>query len=212
MNDSNSDPNHEAILSRIASSSGRFSSATGASLDGEAILIRYFSRDYRIATPEFTFSPRDISPYEQSLVLHYLAGNDTGGDSGAKSGAASTGSVPAADYSTFQSLPSGMFYYGPFRRRTVDRLLPVFGVAPDIFKASCRALGGREASIGDISFRFEGFPKIEVIFSLYFGDDEFPPEMKILFPNCITTHLTLEDVAVLAGIITSNLLRSAPSS
>jgi hypothetical protein len=112
-------------------------------------------------------------------------------------------------YATFQSLPNGMFYYGPFRKRSINRMLPVFGNDPELLTNAARTLGAVETEYGDVGYRYEVLPKIAVIVALHLGDEEFPPELNMLFPRTVTDYLTLEDIAVLGGLLASKLLRSA---
>ena len=44
---------------------------------------------------------------------------------------------------------------------------------------------------------------------LHAGDEEFPAEANILFDDAIINFLTLEDVAVLAGLIATRLAKSS---
>lgn len=194
MTDPNDSAAYQDIAYRVRTDPSRFSSRTGAEVEEGAIRVRYFGSLYRIDPESQAWDPPDLSDYERRLVLHYLAGG---------------GSVELTDqHTTFQSLPNGMFYYGPFRRRSVDRLIPVFGEKPDLFRDSLRRVGAAETTDGDVGARFQVLPHIDVVVVLHAGDDEFPPEMKMLLPRHITGFLPLEDVAVLAGLVASRLIRS----
>ena len=192
------------ISEGFASDPVAFSHRTGCiSLDDLEFTLNYFGSNHTVRIPECIFDP-PISEYERVYVLHYLGG--TGEEY-----PVSTRSPEAAKYLSFQSLPNGMFYYGPFRRRTVDRLLPVFGEDPDLFMRCAEVLGAGPLAEGDAAAIFRAFPKIEVRLLLNYGDDEFPPEMNMLFPDYIGEYFTLEDVAVLGSVVASRMIKVAKS-
>ena len=190
------------ITERYASDPGAFSDQTGCIPQNDSeFTLTYFGTSHTVGTPDCYLDP-PISDYERILVLHYLRGTAEGYHK-------TINSPETAKYVSFQSLPNGMFYYGPFRRRTVDRLLPIFGENLDLFRRSAVTLGAIPHVEGDAAANFRAFDKIEVRVLLNYGDDEFPPEMNILFPDYISDYFTLEDVAVLGGIVASRLIKTA---
>jgi hypothetical protein len=52
------------------------------------------------------------------------------------------------------------------------------------------------------------FPRIDVIVIIHKGDEEFPPEVNLLFSENINNFLPLEDVSILGGIIAGYLKKS----
>ncbi len=186
---------YEEIARRIRTDAAGTAHRTGCNVTDDAVRIRYFGVDYLISPASREWDPPGLSEYERRLVLHYLTGDEP--------------VVFDARYATFESLPNGMFYYGPFRKRSVERLLPLFGEKPDLFRRALAAAGAEPTEDGDVGARFHAFPRVDVVFALYVGDEEFPPEMKVLFPRHVASLLSLEDLAVLAGIITGRLLRAA---
>ena len=186
-----------------------FSAHTQIPFSENRVEVVYFGAAFRISLESMRFEPDSISDYEKLFVLHYLTGVVTDFNKISRDGETRQPTSARIEYATFQSLPSGMFYYGPFRKRSIDRLLPVFGSDPDLLRKAATLLGGIKAEYGEVGYRFSVLPKISVVIALHVGDDEFPPEIKLLFPRNVTTYLTLEDVAVLGGLIAGKLLRAA---
>jgi hypothetical protein len=141
-----------------------------------------------------SFSPDSISFAEKILLLHYLT---TKGDKETK-----------GEYVTFKNLPGASFYNSTYRKRSIERILRAFGAAPkSLLDVSC-VLAGQPAELGDVSVRFQVFPKIEATIVLHEGDDEFPPEAQIVFRDEVVNLLPLEDIAVLSGILASRLIKA----
>jgi hypothetical protein len=67
-----------------------------------------------------------------------------------------------------------------------------------LFKRSCEQLGGTIINQADAAIVFNITPKIPVAVLYWEGDEDFPPEAKILFDKSITHHLTLDIIFSLA--------------
>jgi hypothetical protein len=153
--------------------------------------VLYFNSEYRIHLPDVSFQPEILSMMERILVLHYLTEK---ADHPAK-----------GEYVAFKNLPGASFYSTPYRKRSLQQIIRVFGETPDDLLTVSRILGATPAEFGDISVRLQVFPKIETIVVLYRGDEEFPPEAEILYRDDVINYLSLEDITVLSGIIASRL-------
>lgn len=66
------------------------------------------------------------------------------------------------------------------------------------FRKSCEELDGGPLSMADAAYIFRITPRIPVAVLYWDGDDEFPPESKILFDRSITMHLALDIIFALA--------------
>jgi len=66
------------------------------------------------------------------------------------------------------------------------------------FKDICEQLSGIWLDMADAAYYFEITPRIPVAVLFWNGDDEFPPESKILFDKTITEHLTPDIIFCLA--------------
>lgn len=97
-----------------------------------------------------------------------------------------------------KDIPGGVtFFRGPHEIPT--RLISKrFGNDTSEFKKKCARLHGIPLDMADAAFRFEITPRIPVAVLFWQGDDDFPPEAKLLYDKTITTHLTPDIVFALA--------------
>ena len=66
------------------------------------------------------------------------------------------------------------------------------------FKAKCIQLGGIEIDLADAAYSFDIVPDIPIAVLYWEGDDDFPPEAKILYDRSIIELLSLDIVFSLA--------------
>jgi len=152
-------------------------------------------RGVRISLPEGFFESESEKPppWEQVLLLHYLI--------------TARGAQPTGRMITFKQVPGGAFYYPAFVRRTTQLILKIYGVRLEKWLESADRLGWGRASYGDAAVEVEALPRVRVIFVLWRGDDEFPPEGNVLFDENITQYLPVEDIAVLCNMIAVKMVR-----
>ncbi|MBO8167557.1 MAG: DUF3786 domain-containing protein [Thermoanaerobacteraceae bacterium] len=159
------------------------------------VTVRYFGKDIRITYPQAEFDTEELSLVEKILVLHYLTG--------------SLGHPLAGEFISFKELPGGEIYNTPFYNRAVRPFLAAFGVRPKLFALAARQLGGKEQTLGDVSYTFFAFPKVPVTIVMWEGDDEFPPSANILFDKSASDYLPTEDYAILASLTVAKLKTAA---
>ncbi len=172
------------------------------------LLVPYLGGECEVSLPDVRFDPDELPLMEKILILHYLTG--TGAPEGS---AGSPEEAPAREYVSYKNLPGAAFYYQPYRKRGTARILKAFGDRPrDVVEASS-VLGGVEHDMGDVSVLLRVFPRIDAVLVLYRGDEEFPPEAEILYRYDVARYLSLEDVAVVSGILAGRLIkrRAVPS-
>jgi hypothetical protein len=170
---------------------------SGAVLNGRTIRVSFFGSRVEILIPEngnVEFQPSEVPLAERILILHYLLGRES---------RPTRGSMVA-----FKNLPGASFYDQTYQKRGPQRIARRFGQNVAEFRKACRSLNWQEAELGDASFQFDILPKIRGLLVLHAGDEEFPPEVNILFNDEIGNFLPLEDVAVLAGLIATRLSKS----
>ncbi|HNS49631.1 MAG TPA: DUF3786 domain-containing protein [Anaerolineae bacterium] len=131
----------------------------------------------------------------QLLLLHYLLTAD--------------GTPMADQWVAFRALRGGMGYEAAFRQRADLRLAKRFGSSREAFELAAQALGGERLTFGDASFGFRVMPSLWLAVVLHLEDDEFPAEASVLFDGAANHYLATEDLAVLGGLLTSRLIRSA---
>jgi len=168
--------------------------------------IRFLNRDILITWPELEFSYKgtdeEIPIQQQILILHYLNG-----------AVSSKGPAAKGAWLSFQEVPDGMFYMGPFMKRAKDPLLGTFGDRPELMvELASKAYDATPLDYGDFSVKVTALPLAPLALVLWKGDDEFPPEGNILFDRNISKILSAEDMAWLAGMVVYPLIGMARSA
>ncbi len=164
----------------------------------KALLLPFLGESLLVTHPDITIRHRErdeeVPMWEKILVLHYLV--------------RANGARPRSDQVTFKQLEGGLGYYPAFQRRSITPLLEAFGNDMDRLMKTGLAAGGIQSSLGDHALLFKAFPKIEVTFIFWKGDDEFPPSGSVVFDSSISNYLSTEDVAVLCNMIAVRILKT----
>jgi len=160
--------------------------------------IRLLNRMFEVSWPDLRVheagSSVEPSYVVQLLLLHYLITSD--------------GISLRGEWVSFRDLPDGRVYYPAFRAGSEERLLQRFGGDVDGLHRAAEALGGRPADMADYAFVFQVLPRLPVAVLLWEGDEEFPPEVRILFDSSAANYLPTEDLAVIARYLCGCLLRA----
>ena len=72
---------------------------------------------------------------------------------------------------------------------------------PEGFRRACRALGGRELAMGDICYAIELFDGLEIAVQLWFGDEEFPASLRLLWDENALMYLKYETMYFVKGML-----------
>ncbi len=131
------------------------------------------------------------------LLLHYLSH--------------STGTTLSQNWISYKDLPGGSLYLEPFKKRAVIPFVKKFGGSPDDFVLAAEKLGGEKAKHGDISYIIPALPRVPLLYILWQGNEEFPPNATVLFDDCAHSYLHTEDYAILAGMTVGALLAAIKS-
>ena len=62
-------------------------------------------------------------------------------------------------------------------------------------------MGGEGGTHGDASAVIRPFPRVPMTLIVWTGDDELPPNAKVLFDDTAEEYLTTEDIAVLGDVV-----------
>nr|NJM04451.1 DUF3786 domain-containing protein [Desulfobacula sp.] len=89
------------------------------------------------------------------------------------------------------------FFRGPHTLPT-DWISSRFENDMAAFGQACEKLGGLPLALGDAAFSFRITPTVPVAVVYWQGDEEFPPETKLLFDRTLDRHLPLDIVFALA--------------
>ena len=163
------------------------------------IIFPFLGRKVAVTFPEGKvgyFEGKDtLYLQEQGLIMHYLLG---------------VKDIPCTGkLITFREIPSGEFYYQPFLKRVQAPLLTNFGSDQELLRRTGAKLGGKDATLGDVSMCFCPLPKITITLILWKGDAEFPPDGTVLFDSSIKSFLPAEDIVFLAGSLVYKLIALA---
>ena len=162
--------------------------------------LRVFGKDLRLDWHELELSASapdgsgrlPASQTDRILLFHYLA---------------SQGPTRAGgDLISFRDLTGGIFYWEPFRSRTVAPLAKRFG---DDHAGLRKALGKydwEEVAAGDFGARVHGFGNLWLTLVCYRSEDGLPAEINALFDPCLKKVFQAEDAAVFASRICIGLL------
>ena len=97
-----------------------------------------------------------------------------------------------------KDLPGGpTFFRGPHKIPTYlisDR----YGNRIEAFRRRCEQLHGIAVNMADAAYHFSIAPHIPVAVLYWIGDEEFPPEAKILYDRTIARHLSLDIIFALS--------------
>jgi hypothetical protein len=162
---------------------------------GETATVYYLNQPYLVTLPEAKVMPidgTDLPLREQILILHYLA--------------LAKGAAAANSLITFRDLPGGIVYYPTFSKRTMEPLMRCFGREPELLVKTSERLGAHQIDMGDTTVVINAFRHVPIAMVLWHGDEEFPPQLNLLFDASITDYLETEDVTVLCEIITWKLV------
>ncbi|HOT45853.1 MAG TPA: DUF3786 domain-containing protein [Spirochaetota bacterium] len=165
---------------------------------GKALILPFLGEEIQISHPEISVSysgKKDEVPlWVKILTLHYLV----------RAG----GTAQLGEDITFKQLEGGLGYYPAFERRCITPLLDAFGNDMERYMRTGTAAGGVPSPIGEHALAFGAFPRVEVTFILWKGDDEFPPAGSVVFDSSISDYLSTEDVAVLCNMIAVRILKT----
>lgn len=99
------------------------------------------------------------------------------------------------------------FFTGPHELK-LDKLIQRFGRNLDGFRRSAEVLDGMPLDMADASFRLLPFPRVPIYYLLWEGDDEFKPEVRLLFDRSIEEILQADAIWALANRVTQALVET----
>ncbi len=104
------------------------------------------------------------------------------------------------------SLP-GVYVGGGSLSMDMPRLAMTIDQTPEKFQAACLELGGLPENLGDMGFRLEIFPDLPMCLKFYFGDEEFPPQLTLLWDRNMLRFVRYETVYYIADCLQARLLQ-----
>lgn len=162
-----------------------------------SVLLSCFGHPMRISLPDCSFDTSACVDHFtlKVLALRYLAKADD--------------SPITGEWVAYRDLPGGMFYAATIPPTVEEPLAEVLGAERWALSDAAPSLNGRELEYGDESFAFYAYPRVPLLVVLHWGDDEFPPAVRLLFDRCVSHYLNTDDCKVLATQTASMLIRLA---
>jgi hypothetical protein len=107
----------------------------------------------------------------------------------------------------FKDLPGGYAYERAFLQRVVNPIAQAFGEKPQELLEAAMLLKGKQLALGDISVEIPALEGIPIVYIVW-GKTEFPATASVLFDESADNFLPTEDLAVLAELTTSRLIKA----
>jgi hypothetical protein len=112
---------------------------------------------------------------------------------------------PVQEWISEKDIPGGAtFFRGPHEIPT-RMISNRYGNAVDAFRKRCEQLGGHPLPMADAAYSFLITPRTPVAALYWQGDEDFPPEAKILYDRSLAGYLALDAIYALAVDICSRL-------
>lgn len=80
-----------------------------------------------------------------------------------------------------------------------------FDEHPEAFKRACQCLGGEKLSYADISYAIELVDGLKVCVQLWHSDEEFPPNLRLLWDANVGKYLRYETTWYAAGLLLARI-------
>lgn len=155
----------------------------GAKMDGEYLYVRFLSEPWRI---------------------HRLSGDMSRFHQGSWIGADSFGEVltlldlvcdsredrhPAGSWKNMRDFGHG-FHQQLLEQR--DSWADFFEQQPEAFAKALESMGGEKYPLGDVAYAIPVFDDLKLLIQLWFGDEEFPPQLRYLWDENALMYLKYE--------------------
>ena len=104
-----------------------------------------------------------------------------------------------------KDLKEGHFFQGPHALKT-DPLLKRYGHDLKGFRETAEYLEGQPQTMADVAYKLHPFPRVPLYFLLWQGDDEFAPQMTVLFDRSIEKVLAADAIWALVNRVSTAIL------
>ncbi len=112
--------------------------------------------------------------------------------------------VASGDFCPVSSLP-GVYASGKGLGMNMPTLSKRIHEEPERFRAVMAALGAHKLDLGDIGYRLDVFPDLPMCLKFYFGDEEFPPQLSLLWDKNSLRFVRYETIYYIAGCLHERL-------
>ena len=165
--------------------------------DSLKLLVPFIEDDIIITHPKVILyygnKDDDVQLWLKILLLHYLFH--------------AKGTPASGKQITFKQISGGLAYYPTFQKRAIAPILKKYSDNLDNFIISAEKIGGIRSFFNEYSITFRAFPRVNVTFNFWKGDEEFPTEGNVIFDSSIVDYLTTEDIVVLCNMIAVMIIK-----
>ena len=145
----------------------------GLAADGEYLYIPFFTRPHRISRTTAAVDAEGEGGVWQPADFHaHLALYDALSRPGTARLSGRWSTVNQLGNMRHPGVEEGSLY-APY--------LPLFDREKEALARACRRLGGVPFPVGEVAFRLEALPFLPVVFQFWAGDEEFPPQIRLLW-------------------------------
>lgn len=109
------------------------------------------------------------------------------------------------DMISVSELKDALFFQGAHALR-IGHVVKRYGFDPEGFEKVAMKLGAAPVDMADVSYKFSPFPKIPIYYLLWEGDEEFGPNLSVLFDRSIESHLNADGILGIVGLISDLLV------
>ncbi len=95
----------------------------------------------------------------------------------------------------------GLMFHRNLAESPRDPWAESFQARPEDFRRACEALNGRPLPTGDISYAIELFDGLDIAVQLWFGDEEFPPNLRFLWDENALMYIKYETMYFARGLL-----------
>jgi hypothetical protein len=104
-----------------------------------------------------------------------------------------------------KDLKEGHFFQGPHELK-IAPLVERYGADLQGFRKAAESLGGEPVDMADAAYRLKPFPRVNLYYLLWEGDEEFAPRMSVLFERSIEETLAADAIWGLVNRVSTALL------
>ena len=116
------------------------------------------------------------------------------------------GAAASGEYCLVSSLP-GVVVSGSGLNMAMPILAEKIHCNNAGFISCMEAMGGERICLGDLGYRLAIFPDFSMALKFYFGDEEFQPELTLLWDKNALQFVRYETLYYIAGCLRNRLLR-----
>ena len=159
----------------------------------------FFGRNYLVALADFAVRRADNgeepASFTQDLILTYLHMAD--------------GTPASHQWIGFRDLPDGLFYEQAFQGYTGAELIRGLHGNLESFHHAARTLNGSPLELGDAAYTFSVLPRLQLAIVWWAGDEDFPPQARVLFEDTAPHYLITDGLAIVGSLLIGQIVKAA---